>query len=420
MTHPSKDITGLSGTQLSGKKIALLVSSSVAAFKSPEIARELMRHGADVHAVISPSTEKMIGADLLEWATGNPVVRELTGKLEHIALAGKSSGHADLVLIVPATANTIGKLASGIDDTPVTTVAATALGSKLPVLIAPAMHEPLYDHPIAQENIARLKKIGVEFVEPEIVEGKAKIASTAKIVQAVITRLSSQLSSQTRDLEGHRVLVTAGPTIEHIDPVRVITNRSSGKMGVAIAEEAWSRGAETTLILGPGSVTPPPTVKTVRVETTEQMLEATLRELKNGKPDLVFAAAAPSDYRPSKPVGHKLSTRKEKTIDLALEATPKIIREIRNASPKSVLVAFKTDHGVTNEELVTEAFEILSERNADLVAANDVSMDGVGFQADTNELFVVDEQKHVTHIALSPKREVARQLLDLALKRLKN
>jgi phosphopantothenoylcysteine decarboxylase / phosphopantothenate---cysteine ligase len=420
MTHPSKDITGTYGSQLSGKKIALLVSSSVASFKSPEIARELMRHGADVYPVMSHSTEKMLGSDLLEWATGNPVVRELTGRLEHIALAGKSAGHVDLVLIAPATANTIGKLASGIDDTPVTTVAATAIGSKIPVLIAPAMHEPLYDHPIAQENIARLKKIGVEFIEPEIVEGKAKIATTAKIVQAVIIRLSSQLSSQRRDLEGHRVLVTAGPTIEHIDPVRVITNRSSGKMGVAIAEEAWSRGAETTLILGPGSVTPPPEVKTLRVETTEEMLEATLKELKKGKHDLVFAAAAPSDYRPSKPAGHKLSTRKEKTVGLELEATPKIIREIRSASPKAFIVAFKTDHGVSNEELVTAAFEILGEKNADLVAANDVSLEGVGFQADTNELFVVDKGKNVAHISLAPKREVARQLLDITIKRLKD
>ncbi len=393
------------------------MSSSVASFKTPEIARELMRHGAEVYPVISHSTEKMIGPDLLEWATGNPVVRELTGKLEHIALAGKSSGHADLVLIAPATANTIGKLASGIDDTPVTTVAATAIGSKLPVLIAPAMHEPLYDHPIAQENIAKLKKIGVEFIEPEIVEGKAKIASTAKIVQAVITRLTSQLSSQGRDLDGKRVLVTAGPTIEHIDPVRIITNRSSGKMGVAIAEEAWSRGAETTLVLGPGSAVPPPSVKTVRVETTEQMLEATLRELKTGGYDLVFAAAAPSDYRPSKPVSRKISTRKEKTVDIELEATPKIITEMRHASPKSFLVAFKTEHAVSKEQLVTEAFEILSEKNADLVAANDVSAEGVGFQADTNELFVVDGRKTVTHIALAPKREVARQLVDLALKK---
>ena len=148
MSHPSKDIISSKGRELAGKKIALLVTSSVASFKAPEIARELMRHGADVHAVTSPSTEKMIGADLLEWATGNPVVTHLTGKLEHIALGGKSEGHADIVLIAPATANTIGKLASGIDDTPVTTVAATAIGSRILVMIAPAMHEPLYDHPI--------------------------------------------------------------------------------------------------------------------------------------------------------------------------------------------------------------------------------------------------------------------------------
>ncbi len=207
-----------------------------------------MRHGADVHAVISPATEKMMGLDLLEWATGNPVVKRLTGKLEHISLAGKSESHVDLVLVAPATANTIGKLAAGIDDTPVTTVASTAIGSRIPVIIAPAMHEPLYDHPFAQENIQRLKKIGVEFVEPEIVEGKAKLASTEKIVRAVISRLST---GQNEDLKGRRVLVTAGPTIEHIDPIRVITNRSSGKMGAAIAEEVASRGADTTLILGP-------------------------------------------------------------------------------------------------------------------------------------------------------------------------
>src|SRR5438094_3339347 len=207
MAHPSKDITGTSGTQLSGKKIALLVSSSVASFKVPEIARELMRHGADVYAVISPSTEKMIGADLLEWATGNPVVTHLTGKLEHIALGGKSEGHTDLVLVAPATANTIGKLATGIDDTPVTTVAATAIGSRIPVMIAPAMHEPLYDHPIVQENISRLKKIGVECIEPEVSEGKAKIASTEKIVLSVVARYTT---NQSRDLEGQRVLVIAG------------------------------------------------------------------------------------------------------------------------------------------------------------------------------------------------------------------
>src|SRR3989449_6615926 len=172
-----------------------------------------------------------------------------------------------------------------IDDTLFTSFAATAIGSKIPVVIAPAMHEPLYDHPIVQENISRLKKIGVEFVEPEILEGKAKIASTEKIIRSVIARFSN---NQSRDLEGRRVLVTAGPTIEHIDPVRVVTNRSSGKMGIAIAEEVASRGADTTLILGPGTVNPPSGIRTIRVESTSQLLEAVLEQLKPG-PDLVFA-----------------------------------------------------------------------------------------------------------------------------------
>lgn len=419
MTHPSKDITGSKGNELSHKKIALLITSSVASFKTPEIAREIMRHGADVYAVITRSTEKMIGPDLLEWATGNPVVRELTGKLEHIQLAGKSHDHVDLVLVAPATANTIGKIAAGIDDTPVTTVAATAIGSKIPVIIVPAMHEPLYDHPIVQENISRLQKMGVEFVDPELSEGKAKIASTEKIVQKIIARLSPTLSRNRNDLEGRKVLVTAGPTIEHIDPVRIITNRSSGKMGIAIAEETASRGAETTLILGPSNIIPASAVTIVRVENTSEMLEATLRELKKSKYDLVFAAAAPSDYKPSTTLTRKIQTRKNKMLNLELQVTPKIIEEIRRSSPDIFLVAFKTDQNLSKEELVNEAFEIIREKNADLVAANDVGLEGRGFQSDTNELYVVDARKTVVHIPLADKRQVARELVDLTLTRLK-
>jgi len=417
LSHPSKDITASKGRELSGKKIALLVTSSVASFKAPEIARELMRHGADVQAVISPSTERMVGADLLEWATGNTVVTRLTGKLEHIALAGKSQGHVDLVLVAPATANTIGKLASGIDDTPVTTVAATAIGSRIPVVIAPAMHEPLYDHPLVQENVQRLKKIGVEFVEPESLEGKAKIASTEKIVGAVVARLSS---NKARDLEGRRVLVTAGPTMEHIDPVRVVTNRSSGKMGAAIAEEVASRGADTTLILGPGTLTPPSGVKTVRIESTSDLLQAVKKELREAKPDIVFAAGAPTDYAPTTVSLKKIKTRDRARIDLELQATPKILEEIRSSSPKTFLVAFKTEYNVPNEELIDEAFKIIHEKNADLVAANDVARQGVGFQVDTNELYVVDGRKNVVHIPLAEKREVACKLVDLAIKKLKD
>src|SRR5438876_1587109 len=416
MSHPSKDIISSKGRELAGKKIALLVTSSVASFKAPEIARELMRHGADVQAVISPSTERMVGADLLEWATGNTVVTRLTGKLEHIALAGKSQGHVDLVLVAPATANSIGKIASGIDDTPVTTVAATAIGSKIPVLIAPAMHEPLYDHPLVQQNIARLEEIGVQFIQPEITEGKAKIAGTEQIVRAVITKLAGLK----RDLAGHRVLVTGGPTVENIDPVRVLTNRSSGKMGVALAEEVASRGADTTLILGPGTVNPPSSVKTIRVESTSELLEAVLGELKQTAPDLVFGAGAPTDYRPVTVAPKKIKTREKPQINLELRATPKILEEIRRASPKTFLVAFKTEHNVSNEELIDEAFKIIHEKNADLVAANDVGHEGVGFQVDTNELYVVDGRKKVVHIPLAEKREVARLLVDLAVKRMRD
>jgi len=375
-----------------------------------------MRHGADVHAVISPATEKMIGADPLGWATGSPVVKRLTGKLEHISLAGKSESHADLVLVAPATANTIGKLATGIDDTPVTTVASTAIGSRIPVIIAPAMHEPLYDHPFAQENIQRLKKIGVEFVEPEIVEGKAKLASIEKIVRAVISRLST---GQNEDLKGRRVLVTAGPTIEHIDPIRVITNRSSGKMGAAIAEEVASRGADTTLILGPGTLTPPSNVKTIRIENTSELLERVLKVLEESKPDFVFAAGAPTDYRPTTVSPKKIKTREKGRFDLELEATPKILEAIRKVSPETFIVAFKTEHNASNEELIDEAYKILHEKNADLVAANDVGHEGVGFQADTNELYVVDGRKRVVHLPLAEKREIARQLVDLAIKKSK-
>jgi len=218
-------------------------------------------------------------------------------------------------------------------------------------------------------------------------------------------------NSQSRDLEGRRVLVTAGPTIEHIDPVRVVTNRSSGKMGVAIAEEVASRGADTTLILGPGTVNPPSGVKTIRVESTSQLLEAVLEQLRIG-PDLVFAAGAPTDYRPVTVEPKKIKTREKPQINLELRATPKVLEEIRRASPKTFLVAFKTEHDVSNEELIDEAFKIIHE--------NDVGHEGVGFQTDTNELYVVDGRKKVVHIPLAKKREVARQLVDLAVKRMRD
>jgi phosphopantothenoylcysteine decarboxylase/phosphopantothenate--cysteine ligase len=283
------------------------------------------------------------------------------------------------------------------------------------MIIAPAMHEPMYQHPIIQENIERLKGIGIWFVEPDISEDKAKLAPTGTIVRAVIDRLSGEK----KDLVGKRVLVTAGPTLENIDPVRVITNRSSGKMGIAIAEEVSSRGAETTLILGPSQSEPPGDVRTVRIESTEEMLQTTVGELKRHEYDLMFAAAAPSDYALQPPFKSKIKTRQHSKLKIELNSTPKVIAEARRASPKTLIVAFKTDHGVTDEELVDEAYMAISEKTADIVAANDVGRPGVGFRTDTNELFVVDKTKSVVHISLGDKREVARRLVDIAVNKLK-
>jgi len=299
--HPSKDIVGTKGKELKDKRIVLCVTGSVAAVQCSEIARTLMRHGAEVFAVMSPMAQKIVHPYLMEWATGNAVLTELTGKIEHVALVGEHPKKADLVLIAPATANTISKIACGIDDTTVTSVVSTAFGSKTPIIIVPAMHESMYNHPILTENINKLKALGVEFVGPRVEEGKAKIAETKEIADAIIRKLAVK-----QDFSGFKVLVTAGPTVEYIDPVRVITNRSSGKMGVAIVEEALNRGAEVTLVYGLGRTTPPSETHVISVETTEQMREAVVSELESKKYDVVIAVAAAADWTVKKPFSHKV------------------------------------------------------------------------------------------------------------------
>ena len=246
--HPSKDIVGSEGSELAGKKIALCITGSVAAYKSPDLARELMRLGAEVFCVMTQAAQKIIHPYLMEWATGNPVVTELTGGLEHVALAGEHEERVDLVLVAPATANTISKAACGIGDTSVTSVISTAMGAGIPIIVVPAMHESMYKHPAVAENLRKLREMGVYVVEPVIEEKKAKLPDVQDVVDEVVNVLSP------KDMQGMKVLVTAGPTYEPIDPVRIITNRSSGKMGIAIAREARRRGAEVTLVCGPTDV----------------------------------------------------------------------------------------------------------------------------------------------------------------------
>ncbi len=406
--HPSKDIVGTKGSELKDKRIILCITGSVAAVQCSEIARELMRHGAQVFAVMSEMAQKIIHPYLMEWATGNPVTTELTGKIEHVALTGgHPKGRADLILVAPATANTISKIASGIDDTAVTSVVSAAFGLEIPMLIVPAMHESMYRHPIVVENMKKLRSLGVEFVEPRIQEGKAKIAATEEIVNAVVRRLSA------KDMTGLRVLVTAGPTIEYIDPVRVISNKSSGKMGIAVAEEALSRGAHVTLIYGQGTAPPPYGMKIRRAETTKQMYDLVVSELKTLRYDVVIATAAAADFAPESSLDEKIDSHTVHEFKMKLRSLPKMIDQVKKANPKSFLVAFKAEYKVSDRELVERARKRLKTSQADFIVANDVGREGAGFQADTNEVFIVGRDKKVVHIPLAPKRDIAKKLLDL-------
>jgi len=392
---------------LEGKKIALCVCGSVAAIKAPDLARELMRNGAEVFAIMSPSSQKLISPSLLEWATGNPVITELTGKIEHVQLGGK--GGVDLVLIAPATANTIGKMAAGIDDTPVTSLATTAIGSGIPVMIIPVMHGSMYRHPLVSENLKKLSSLGIKIIPPEIVEDKAKFPEISVIVEEVLSALSR------KDMAGISALVTTGPTRSYMDSIRFLTNSSSGKMGYAFAYEASARGARVTLISGPTNLATPKGVNIAPVETTEEMLEAVDNALSKEKYDLFIMAAAPLDFTIVEKFDGKVPSTSE--LKLTLRPLPKIVDIARKKSKELFIIGFKAEYNLTREELLSRAMGRLLESGMDLIVANDLSSPLTGFKADTDEVYILDKNGLVDHIPLSPKREVARRVIDLYLKR---
>lgn len=410
--HPSKDIMCSEGKELDGKRVALCITGSVAAVECVEIARTLMRHGAEVHAVMSQMSQKIIHPYLMHWATGNDVVTELTGRIEHVALGGDYPKRADVILVAPATANTISKIACGIDDTPVTSLVSASFGTHIPLIIVPAMHATMYAHPSLKENIRKLKALGVKFVEPRLEEGKAKIGQKNEILQAVIQSIAKQ------DMQGLKILITAGPTAEFIDPVRIITNRSSGKMGIALAEEALSRGAEVTLICGMIKISPPANCRIIYVETTAQMFEAVTSELKARFYRVLIAAAAPSDWAVEKPFPKKVSTHKFEVLDLKLKPTKKIIDNIKKTSPQTFLVAFRAEYKLTAKALIESAHARLMEADADLIVVNDIGKKETEFGSEKNEVFIVDNKKNFHHISLTSKREIARRILDAVKERI--
>jgi phosphopantothenoylcysteine decarboxylase/phosphopantothenate--cysteine ligase len=404
--HPARDIIGTEGDELAGKRIVLGITGSVAAFRSPEIARKLMRHGADVFAMMSDMAQQIIHPNLMEWATGNPVVTRLTGKIEHIMFT-TGSGKADLILIAPCTANTLSKIACGIDDTPITSYISSAIGAGIPIVIAPAMHKTMYDHPILIENVKRLTTMGIQIVEPHDEEGKAKIASTDDIIAAVIERLTA------KDYAGIRVLITAGPTMEFLDPIRVITNRSSGKMGAAVAAEAKARGADVTVVYGPGSASLSRGIRVIRVGTAAEMYEASISELKSTDYDLFVGTAAAADYAPTTSSTLKIPSSRQERLQVELRATPKIVDQVKEVSPKTFLVAFRAQAGLDENALIEDAYERLRQAKADLIVANDVGKPDVGFGSDYNEVFVIDKEKRVIHLERARKRQIAKRLFDI-------
>lgn len=427
MRHPSHDIRGSLGTELDGVRIAHCIAGSVAAVRAPDIARLLIRHGADVHAVMSEAATGIIHPDLMHWSTGSPVVARLTGEIEHVALAGNVAGKADLILVAPATANTIGKIAAGIDDTPVTTVVTTAFGEGIPILIVPAMHEPMYRHPIVVENIERLRRLGVGFVQPRVEEGKAKIPTPETIYAAVLERLEHSVhgpgavnDERPRPLQGRNVVITAGRTVEYLDPIRVLTNNSTGKMGMALAAAALEAGASVTVVYGKGTAMPPDGARVIRVDTAESMREAVHDELAGNLCDLFIAAAAVGDWRPAKRSEKKITTHGTDHLTIELEPTPKIIDGIKKDHPSVFLVAFRAQHDLSTDDLIDDAHRRAQRAEADLIAVNDVSREGAGFETDTNEIYLVSPDKTVQHLPLASKTEVGRRIIAAIAERLAN
>jgi len=411
MEHTSKLIKGSLSDALKGKSIALCITGSVGAVECVALARKLMRHGAEVYTVMSKAATEIIHPYLMEWATGNAVVTKLTGQIEHVTLAGKHKNRVDLVMVAPSTANTIGKIANGIDDTPVTTTVSSAIGAGIPLIIVPAMHESLYDHPAVILNIEKLKNMGIVVVSPRMEEAKAKMPTVKTIVEHALALLGP------KDLEGIRFVVTAGPTRGWIDRVRFITNPSTGKMGIAIVENLLLRGAEVSFIVGPISEDVPDQADVHRVTTAQEMMDLVLSEISRKKTDVFISAAAVLDYEPSKKEDTKIASG-SKDLSVDLVPTKKIIEEARKNHKDLFIVGFKVESGVSDKELEHRARAKIEAGICDLVVANDAQKKGVAFGTDTNEVLIVGRKDYMKHVPLAPKSEIARQIVDVIIERM--
>lgn len=390
------------------KHVVMGVTGSIAAYKACDIISALRKSGVDVHVILTHAGAEIITPLALETISGNRVVKDMFDsdrhfEVEHISLAKL----ADLFLVAPATANFIGKMASGIADDMLTT---TVMATTAPVMIAPAMNTNMYLDAATQANIETLKRRGCEFIAPATGhlacgdEGIGKLAAVEDIVRAVLDKLNVK-----RDLEGKRVLVTAGPTWEAIDPVRYITNRSSGKMGYAIAEAAAERGADVTLISGPVSLRTPGGVKCVDIVSSDELCDSVIERFPGC--DILVMAAAPADFTPAEFSSEKIKKGGD-NLTLNLRATRDILKTIAPLKSNQKVMGFAAEtHNVEDN-----AIEKLKRKKLDFIAANDVTAEGAGFGTDTNIITLYGADGSREHSGMVTKREAADWLLDRLVK----
>ncbi|RDY24884.1 bifunctional phosphopantothenoylcysteine decarboxylase/phosphopantothenate--cysteine ligase CoaBC [Romboutsia maritimum] len=390
---------------LNGKTVVIGVSGGIAVYKACDVVSRLKKLRANVHVIMTKSATEFVAPLTFQSLSQNYVIDDMfeepkTWDVEHISLAKK----ADLFLVAPATANIIGKIANGIADDMLTT---TIMATKAKVLIAPAMNTNMYENAIVQKNINTLKELDFNFVEPESGRlacgdmGKGKLASPEKIVDEVVDLLTKK-----QDLKGKHIIITAGPTVESIDPVRYITNRSTGKMGYAIANKAIQRGAEVTLISGPTNLMPPKKLKKlVKIESAQDMYEAVIDNLDENQ--VIIKSAAVADYKPKSYCDKKIKKSNDDLI-INLDRNKDIAYEIGKVKGDKILVGFAAE---TND-LIENAKGKVKKKNLDFIVANDLTQEGSGFGVDTNIVKIIDREGDIIEYPKMKKEEVANVILD--------